>query len=149
MKARKNFVVSSSAERLKYIFPLDFAKYLSYLEMPKNSKDVMLRSDFRKKGVCSKSVTKPLYWKNFLVSEYIFKLVYRCEGSRWSEICFISDITKKSLNRLLLLFILTLVRMVVAQKGPPTSFPPVTSTNLVLSPQNLLTFSFNPFFTLV
>ena len=31
----------------------------------------------------------------------------------------------------------------------PTSFPPVTSTNVGMSPKNLLTFSFNPFATLV
>ena len=34
-------------------------------------------------------------------------------------------------------------------KRPPTSFSPVTSTNVEISPQNLLTFSFNPFATLV
>ena len=35
-----------------------------------------------------------------------------------------------------------------AQKSPPlpvTSFPPVTSTKVRISPQNFLTFSFNPF----
>ena len=31
------------------------------------------------------------------------------------------------------------------QKGPPTSFSPVTSTNVEFGPQNFLTFSFNPF----
>ena len=35
------------------------------------------------------------------------------------------------------------------QKGPPTSFSPVTSTNVGFNPQNFLTFSFNPFTTLV
>ena len=35
------------------------------------------------------------------------------------------------------------------QKDPPTSFSPVTSTNVGISPQNFLTFSFNPFATLV
>ena len=35
------------------------------------------------------------------------------------------------------------------QKGPPTSFSPVTSTNVELSPQNFLTFSFNTFATVV
>ena len=34
-------------------------------------------------------------------------------------------------------------------KRPPTSFSPVTSTNVGISPQNFLTFSFNPFATLV
>ena len=36
-----------------------------------------------------------------------------------------------------------------AQKGPPTSFSPVTSTNVGFGPQNFLTFSFKPFATLV
>ena len=31
------------------------------------------------------------------------------------------------------------------QKAPPTSFSPVTSTNVRISPKNFLTFSFNPF----
>ena len=35
------------------------------------------------------------------------------------------------------------------QKGPPTSFFPVTSTNVGIGPYNFLTFSFNPFATLV
>ena len=35
------------------------------------------------------------------------------------------------------------------QKGFPTSFSPVTSTNVGISPQNFQTFSFNPFATLV
>ena len=35
------------------------------------------------------------------------------------------------------------------EKDPPTSFSLVTSTNVGISPQNLLTFSFNPFATLI
>ena len=35
------------------------------------------------------------------------------------------------------------------KKAPPTSFPPVTSTNVGFGPKNFLTFSFNPFATLV
>ena len=36
------------------------------------------------------------------------------------------------------------------KKAPtPTSFSPVTSTKVGISPQNFLTFSFNPFSTLV
>ena len=31
------------------------------------------------------------------------------------------------------------------QKDPPTSFSPVTSTNVGISPEKFLTFSFNPF----
>ena len=34
-------------------------------------------------------------------------------------------------------------------KKPPTSFSPVTSTNVGSGPQNFLTFGFNPFATLV
>ena len=60
------------------VFQLDFTKYLSYLEVQKNSK-----VEIRKKEVCSKYVVKTLYGSNFLVSEYIFKLVYHCEGSRY------------------------------------------------------------------
>ena len=35
------------------------------------------------------------------------------------------------------------------QKGPPTSFFPVTSTKVELSPQNFLTVSFNTLATVV
>ena len=35
------------------------------------------------------------------------------------------------------------------QKGPPSSFSLVTSTNVGIRPQNFLTFSLNPFVTLV
>ena len=66
----------------------------------------MFRSDLRKKGVCSKSVTKMLYWNKFLVSECIFKLVCHCESCRLSEIRFASEIAETSLNRLLLFLIL-------------------------------------------
>ena len=43
---------------------------------------------------------------------------------------------------------LTLFR-VKGPKRPPTGFFPITSTNVRLSTQNFLTFSFNPFATLV
>ena len=36
-----------------------------------------------------------------------------------------------------------------SKKASPTSFSPVTSTNVGFGPQNFLTFSFNPFTTLV
>ena len=42
----------------------------------------MFRSDFIKKGVCSKSVTKTLYRNKSLVSECIFKLVCHYESCR-------------------------------------------------------------------
>ena len=45
--------------------------------------------------------------------------------------------------------ILTLFRMGGGQKDPPTSFSLVTSTNVRISPQNFLTFSFNHFDRLV
>ena len=35
------------------------------------------------------------------------------------------------------------------KRSPPTSFFPVTSTNVEFGPQNFLTFSFKPFTTLV
>ena len=35
------------------------------------------------------------------------------------------------------------------QKRPRTSFSPVTSTNVGVIPQNFLTFSFNPFTTML
>ena len=83
----------------------------------------MLRSDFRKKAVCSKSVTKTLYRNKFLVSEYIFKLVYHCEGSRRSEICCARNTAAKSLNRLLLLLILkSSYRRCTVEKGALKNF---------------------------
>ena len=45
---------------------------------------------------------------------------------------------------------LTLFRIGVGgQKGPPTSFSPVTSTNVGFGPQNFVALSFNSFATLV
>ena len=118
MKARKTSVVWKIYERLKYVFLLDFAKYLSYLEVQKNSK-----FDIRKKEVCSKSVIKTFYGSKFLVSEYIFKLVYHYEGSRWSEICRAREIAKKSWNRLLLLVILKSSHPTcTVEKGVPKIF---------------------------
>ena len=43
----------------------------------------------------------------------------------------------------------TLFRMGGGAKRPPTSFSPVTPTNVGFGPKNFLTFSFNPFATLV
>ena len=48
-----------------------------------------------------------------------------------------------------MVYVLTLFRMEGGQKGPTSKFPPVTSTNVGISPQNLLTFIFNSFATLV
>ena len=67
---------------MKNISPLDFANYLSYSEVQKNRKVViMFGSNFSKLGVCSKSVTKTLYGK-FLVSEGILKLACHSESCR-------------------------------------------------------------------
>ena len=46
-------------------------------------------------------------------------------------------------------FFLTLLRIGVGGGAPPTSFLPVTSTNVGIRPKNFLTFSFNPSATLV
>ena len=43
-----------------------------FFRSAKTAKLLMLRSDFRKKGVCSKSATKMLYWNKFLVSDAAF-----------------------------------------------------------------------------
>ena len=44
---------------------------------------------------------------------------------------------------------LILFRMGWVKKVPSTSFSPVTSTNVGFGPQDVMTFSFNPFTTLV
>ena len=41
------------------------------------------------------------------------------------------------------------IRGGAGQKGPPYQFFPVTSANVGISPENFLTFSFNPIATLV
>ena len=61
----------------KYIL-LDFIKYLISPKRKRTAKLLMFRLYFRKKDVCSKSVTKTLYQNKFLVSECIFKLVSYC-----------------------------------------------------------------------
>ena len=49
-------------------------------------------------------------------------------------------------NVIILLIISTLFRMGGGgKKALLTSFPPVTSTNVVISPKNIFTFGFNPF----
>ena len=53
-------------------------------------------------------------------------------------------------NVIILLIISTLFRMGGgggggSKKALLTSFPPVTSTNVVISPKNIFTFGFNPF----
>ena len=48
-------------------------------------------------------------------------------------------------NVIILLIISTLFRMGGGKKALLTSFPPVTSTNVVISPKNIFAFGFNPF----
>ena len=60
----------------------------------------------------------------------------------------LDDIISRLLNDCLMILILTLFKM-GAKKASPTSFSPVTSTNVGISPQKFLMFSFNPSATLV
>ena len=59
----------------------------------------------------------------------------------------------KDLGAVMPIYNLTLFRMGGrgrgSKKATPTSFSPVTSINVALSPENFPTFSFNPFATLV
>ena len=66
--------------------------------------------------------------------------------SKCDQIRRLQRIWSHLLNKFLILF-----RMVGAKSPPPsaTSFSSVTSTNVRISPQNFLTFSFNPFDRLV
>ena len=50
---------------VKNILPLGFLNYLRSTKVQKNTK--MFRSDFRKQGVYSKSITKTFSWNKFLV----------------------------------------------------------------------------------
>ena len=63
--------------------------------------------------------------------------IFAVETNNSSEIC------KEDLN---LFLILKLLRM-GEQKGHSTRFSPITYTNVRVSPQNFLTFSYNPFTT--
>ena len=59
---------------------------------------------------------------------------------------------KQALNHGLVLTLFTMrgvVGGVGGKKAPSTSFSPVTSTNVGFGPQKFLTFSFNPYATLV
>ena len=51
------------------------------------AKLLMLRSNFKKYEVCSKSVTKTCSWNKFLVSECIFRLVCPCQSWLGPDIC--------------------------------------------------------------
>ena len=61
-------------------------KNIYLLRSGRTAKLLMFRLDVRKKGVCSKSVTKTLYRNKFLVSERILELVCQCESCRLSDI---------------------------------------------------------------
>ena len=74
-----------------YILLSVFQKY------KRTAKLLMLRSHSRKKRVCSKSVTKKLYWNKFLVSECNFKIVCHCESCRLSETDCVQEISLKHL----------------------------------------------------
>ena len=56
---------------------------------------------------------------------------------------------KQELNHGLVLTLFTMVWGGGGKKAPSTSFSPVTSTNVGFGPQKFLTFSFDPFATLV
>ena len=80
----------------------------------------MFRSDFRENGACSKSVRKMLYpnkslvkWMHFQTSLSLWELqVIR-------DLLYIEEITKQSLNRLLLLFV---YQRCTVEKGVLTNF---------------------------
>ena len=63
----------------------------------RTAKLLKFRSDFRKKEVYSKPVTKTLYWNKVLVSEWVFKLVCHCESCRLSEIGCVKETLLKHL----------------------------------------------------
>ena len=77
-------------DSVKYIFALDFAKYVSFFSEEQNTREVVN--------------IYTLYRNKFFVSECILKCVYHCENSRWSEVCC-ARIVENFLNRLLLLLI--------------------------------------------
>ena len=85
----------------KYIL-LDFVKYLSFQKCKRIAKFLMLRSGFRKKRACSKSVcSKKALWEQVFGKWMHFQLML----SLWElevirDWLYIKDITETSLNRL-------------------------------------------------
>ena len=88
----------------------------------------------------------------------IFLILQLRENSPHSLLCLICSVVWRCSVKKVLLRILQNSRNIFnpIQDGggkkpplPPTSFSPVTSTNVGFGPQNFLTFSFNPFATLV
>ena len=78
-ESKKNFCRLIKWGAPKIYISTTFCSVVSViLKCKRTAKLLMLKSDFKKKGVCSKSVTKMLYENKFLVSEYISKLVYHC-----------------------------------------------------------------------
>ena len=117
VKARKTLVLwwsEKCSNRKKWNKNMGSDKFIStrfrYIiqRCKKTGNLIMFRWYFSKYEICSKSFTKVLYGNMFLVSENIFKLVCHCASWKWSQICcpHVRDIAEKSLNKLLLLFIL-------------------------------------------
>ena len=69
------------------------------------------------------------------------KLFFNCLGANF--------LTPKSSHQREKQPVLTLFRIGGTKKPPLPVFPPVTSTNVGIRPQNFLAFSFNPFNRLV
>ena len=81
--------VLNKNKRKKYSygqFLLDIQVIKKFKRTPKL---LIFKSDFRKKGVCSKSVTKTLRRNIVLVSECIFKLLYHFESCRLLDRLFV------------------------------------------------------------
>ena len=79
---------------------------------------------------------------DFNIIWLLLHLIYRSYFLHQASLC----------STIFVFWSLTLFRMGRGRGGKrasPTSFSPVTSTNVGFGPQNFLTFSFNPFATLV
>ena len=100
-----------------------------------NLKIVWIKMRFLLNGVPSMMKIANLWTKDSLPTLF--------DWLKWTHFCKITLLnlrTKKSIINDLALFRIP---------PPPTSFPPVTSTDVEISAQNFLTFIFNPFTTLV
>ena len=80
-------------------------------------------------------------WAKSMTSWYFFQNSFIIR--RPSAAIFVNII------KVLTIFILPYSGWGEDKKAPPTSFSPLTSTNVGISPQNFLTFSFNTFSSLV
>ena len=90
----------------------------------------------------NKRICFKVYFQNTFILTCIAVFLFLILLSRATCLGFLTDD---------FLTILTLFRMGLGggQKGPSTSVSPETSTNVGISSQNFLAFSFNPFVTLV